>query len=427
MGHELRRRQVLKGIAGTAGVAGYLGTTGVAARQESQVNLGILMATTGDLGPLGADIQPAAELPVTQLGDSEAPIAISSQTEDTATDPQTGISAAEALVNAGYPMVNGPMASNVNMQVTQQVFIPNQVVGCSPSSTAPSVTDLEDDDFIFRTAPSDVLQGDVLAQVAIDTLGAETTATLHLNDDYGQQLSGSYVGAFEEQGGDVLNEVSFEPEQPSYTSRIQQALADDPDTLMIVGFPQSGIQLFRDYYSQFDTGADILITDGLATPDLPADVGNDLENVTGTAPSAGGPEQEFFEDLYEQEYGRSPTVFTSNAYDSSAVLILAHVAAGASDGAAIRDNMRTVANPNGEEVGPSTLGEAVEMVANGDEVNYQGASSTVDFDENGDVVSATFDILEFDAQAEAIEVIETIEFEGDDENGDESESESEDD
>jgi ABC-type branched-subunit amino acid transport system substrate-binding protein len=106
------------------------------------------------------------------------------------------------------------------------VFIPNQIVGCSPSSTALSVTNLDDDDYIFRTAPSDQLQGRVMAQVASDRLGNSTAATLYVNNDYGQQLSERFTEVFQDTfGGTVSNQVAFNIGESSYTSVIETALS----------------------------------------------------------------------------------------------------------------------------------------------------------------------------------------------------------
>lgn len=189
-----------------------------------EAEVGILMPETGDLGPLGGPIRDAALLAADQINDADVDVTVNTQVEDTQTDPQVGISGANALVNAGFPAVVGPAASNVNFQVTEQVFIPNSVVGISPSSTAPGVTDLDDNGFIFRTAPSDALQGPVMAEVVLDQLGASSTGTLFLNDDYGQALEESYAAGFEERGGEVRNRVSFEPEQPSYSSQWTEVL-----------------------------------------------------------------------------------------------------------------------------------------------------------------------------------------------------------
>jgi len=186
-----------------------------------------------------------------------------------------------------------------------------------------------------------------------------------------------------------------------------------PDLLTVIGYPESGIQLFRDYYSASDGAEDILVPDGLQDSSLPGQVGNPMDNVTGTAPAAGGPNQEAFTQLFRDQYDAAPGVFTSQSYDSTAALILANVAAGENSGPAIRDQMRRIANPDGEEYGPDQFVEAVEAVANGENINYQGASSAVNFDENGDPASAAYSIWEFGGlDAESVENLETQTFEG---------------
>ena len=419
------RRTVVKslGAAGIAGLAGCLGgdgeddenggTNGEGTDTDREIMVGVLQPTTGDLGDLGGPIADAAVLPGTQLEDADIPFGIDIQQEDSQTDPEAGISAAQALVDGGYPAITGAASSNVTIPVAEQVAIPNGVVMCSPASTAPSITDLDDDDFIYRTAPSDALQGTVMAEVGFEDLDFETAATFFLNNDYGQQLSDTFVESFEELGGTVTQEVAFEPQQPSYTTPLQNALGDDPEVLIVIGYPDSGEQIFRDYYANFDGEETIMVTDGLRDEGLPGNVDNPMENVIGTAPLAAGPEEEFFADLYEEEYGSTPGVFTAQAYDATAVLILANVAAGDNDGTAVRDNVPAVANPDGEEVGPSNLDEAVQMVADGEEVNYQGASSPVNFDDNGDMERVTYEIFEF--SADGIETTDTIEFEADEE------------
>ncbi|WP_331233697.1 ABC transporter substrate-binding protein [Natronorarus salvus] len=376
---------------------------------DRDLMVGVLQPTTGDLGDLGGPIRDAAVLPGIQLEDAGIGFGIDIQDEDTQTDPEAGISAAEALVDGGYPAITGAASSGVTIPVAENVAVPNEVVMCSPASTAPAITDLDDDGFVFRTAPSDALQGEVMAELASEDRGYESASTFFLNNDYGQQLSDSFVEAFEELGGEVTTTVAFEPEQPSYSSLLQEALDDEPDVMIVIGYPDSGEQIFRDYYADFDGEETIMVTDGLRDGNLPANVDNPMENVIGTAPLAAGPEEDFFADLYEEEYGSAPGVFNAQAYDATAVLLLANVAAGDNDGAAIRDAIPDVANPNGEEVGPSNLDEAIEMVANGEEVNYQGASSSVDFDENGDMVAVTYEIFEF--SEEGVETLEEIDFE----------------
>ncbi|MFB6118737.1 ABC transporter substrate-binding protein [Halosegnis sp.] len=426
MSKKFNRRTVIKsaGVAGMIGLAGCSGTSGggngdatgteggmtsTESEMGRTLKQGVLLPLTGDLGSLGKPIRDGAILPAAQL-EGETSYTIDIREEDTETNPQAGISAANSLINNGYPAITGPASSGVNLQVTRNAMIPNQTVGCSPSSTSPAVTDLDDDDYIFRTAPSDALQGQVIAQVGNERIGADDAATMYVNNSYGQALSQSFASSFEEQGGSVKQQVAFQKEQSSYSSQLEEALNDSPQMLVVIGYPASGVQLFRDYYNDFDNGTPIVVTDGLISNDLPDNVDNDMQNVTGTAPKASGPGRDAFDQLYNQEYGRSPGVFNAHAYDATAVSLLANIYGGENSGTAVRDNMRRAANPEGEEFGPDSLVEAIEAAAAGDDVNYQGASSAVDFDDNGDMKAVSYSIYE--VQDRDFNAVDTVQFGG---------------
>src|SRR5699024_1671736 len=103
----------------------------------------------------------------------------------------------------------------------------------------------------------------------------------------------------------------------------------------------------------------ILVTDGLRAPELPSDVGQSMTNVVGTAPIAAGPAKQFFTKSFKDEFGNEPGVFTSQAYDATAVQMLAIAAAGENTGSAVQQNMASVANPGGAEVTPENLAEGI--------------------------------------------------------------------
>ena len=373
---------------------------------ERDVMHGILQPETGDLGELGTPIADAAELPSLQLADEGSPVTVDVQREDSETLSEAGISRAEDLVAGGYPSFTGAAASDVTIPVANSVAIPNEVVMISPASTAPEITDL-DGDYVLRTAPSDALQGGVMAEVAIDE-GWDTAASMFTNDAYGQALGAEFGTAFEDLGGEVLEEVPFEPEQASYTSELEEALGADPDFLMLVAFPVSGIQIFRDFYGDFDE-IPVMVTDGLIEDGLPDDVDNPMDNVVGTAPAAAGPEVDAFNDLYNDQFGTSPGVFNAQAYDASAVQILANLRGGENEGPAISEQIRAVTSGGGEVVGPSNFADAVELAAEGEEIEYQGASSPVEFDENGDMTAVAYDIYDFEDFE--INVVDSVDFE----------------
>ncbi|NJO85617.1 MAG: amino acid ABC transporter substrate-binding protein, partial [Synechococcaceae cyanobacterium RM1_1_27] len=118
-----------------------------------------------------------------------------------------------------------------------------------------------------------------------------------------------------------------------------------------------------------------------------------LEGSLGVSPQAltDSNSYEFFASSYEESFGElPPTPYIDTSYDAAFVLALAIQKAGSStDGAAIRDALRQVANAPGTEILPGEWEKAVELIAAGEDIQYTGASGGINFDDNGDV-SGTF-------------------------------------
>ncbi|MFC4439429.1 MULTISPECIES: ABC transporter substrate-binding protein [Natrialbaceae] len=406
-----KRRELLSavGVAGFSGLAGCLssvsgldvrdGDDGDGGGTDRTLKLGIMQPISGDLGSVGEPIRDAALLPISQV-EAEIDLEIEYEVVDTETSPSAGVQGAARLVRDGYPMVNGPAASDVTLQATQQVLIPHRVVSCSPSATTPTITALNDAGLVFRTALSDSLQAVVLAEQAVTDLGRETAATMYVNNDYGWQLSQAFTQAFQAtHDGTVTAQVPVNEESDSYAAELDEARADDPSLLVVIGYPETGAQLFTDLGDDKDE-IDVLVTDGLRDGELHEEVDRSIDGIRGTAPLVGGPGEGFFTELYEDAYDDEPGIFTAHAYDSTAVLLLANAYAGQNDGTAIRNAMQTVTNGPGEVIDPERLAEGIELAAQGENVEYQGASSSLSFDQNGDATDATFEYWEFDRNAD---------------------------
>ncbi len=157
---------------------------------------------------------------------------------------------------------------------------------------------------------------------------------------------------------------------------------------MVIGYPENGAVILRQaleggLFKRF------VLTDGMRSPDLAAQVGADqLEGSIGTSPQARTDTKAYqsFVQAYEAAYGEvPPTPYIDTAYDAAFLLALAIQKAGSTDGTAIRDALRQVANPPGTEILPGEWAKAVELLKKGEDINYTGASGSLDFDENGDV------------------------------------------
>lgn len=398
MGQLKSRRQLLRtlGAGSVLGVAGCIGDGGTTSSDsDTTIRMGVLSAQSGELSTIGQSIVDSITLATDQVNDANNGITVDIQVEDTETDPLVGASRAEDLADEGYPMICGPLRSNVSQQVVSEVAVPRDIVVCSPVSTAPSLAFLEDNRLFFRTAPDDSLQGQALASITSERLENSSAAVLHVNDTYGKQLSESFVQAFEGNfGGTVNSTVSFESGRPTYVPPVQSAMSGDPDTLLLIAFPESGAQILSDFNRSFQTeDVDILVSNGNQYVNFPENV--DPSNIGGTSPGANGPGLEFFNEQYQQAYGREPSIFNEHAYDAAATLMLAHARAEEPSGEALRNNIWWNTDDRGEAAQPETLSDGIETAAGGGYVAYNGVSGVVEFNRRGGQTSAVYNYFQY--------------------------------
>ena len=128
--------------------------------------------------------------------------------------------------------------------------------------------------------------------------------------------------------------------------------------------------------SSIDTGAFdwFLMADGMVGQSLIEAIGDGLTGSVASAPGSDSPNAARFADAARQAGFKGEAPFVGEAYDATALLILAAQAAGSTDRAAIRSKIMAVANAPGEAIGPSELGKALDLLAAGKEVDFQGAT-----------------------------------------------------
>lgn len=410
MRHRVGRRDVLRGIGGTTavGLAGCLGGDGGTESVGREIRLGILMGTSGRFDEIGPPVRDAAQLVPDQVDGADTDFTVDARFEDTGASPEQGVARAEALIDAGYPMLCGALHGPVNTLVATTAAVPQGVTMCTPAITSAALSDLDDDGLVFRTVATEALQGRMLAKLAAERRGADIAATLYRDDAYGSQISQGFVAGFEDtHDGTVTDEVAFEPGADSYAGAVEQALAGAPGLLVLIGYPSSGVQLFGDLSTAADPGdLAVLVSDGLQSSNLRSQVDYDLRGVGGTSPSTEGPGLSAFRSTYESSVGTDSGsgAYVRQAYDAAATLVLANAAADENDGRAVRDQMRAVTGSGGTEITAGNLIEGLELAARGEAINYQGVAGPVAFDSNGDLSTGAYDCFEF--TADGLEVVE---------------------
>ncbi|ABE58772.1 MULTISPECIES: ABC transporter substrate-binding protein [Chromohalobacter] len=354
------------------------------------LKIGVLVPLTGDLQSYGEPALKAAQLAAKEINAAGGVLGedVEISSGDTQTSPQPGVAAAQKLVNIeGVNAIMGALSSGVTIPVAQSVAKAEQIPQVSSASTSPVITSLDDDDFLFRTVPSDAFQGVALSEVTQEK-GYENVSIIYINNDYGKGLAEAFTQAFEKAGGTVSATVAYEQGQAAYRGELQQAASDDAEALVLVGYPENGQTILRQaleggFFRNF------VFTDGMKAPELVDNLGAQyLEGSVGTVPQArdDSPGAQHFSSAYESEYDSlPPKPYLDTAYDAFYLLSLAAQAAGSTDSVAIRDQLRAVANPPGEQVGPGEFEKAVKLLEEGKEIDYEGASGSVNFDDNGDV------------------------------------------
>ena len=341
---------------------------------------------TGDLQAYGEADLKGIEFAVEQInaagGVNDEPIEM--MVADTQTTPQAGVDAAQKLINIdSVDAIVGALSSGVTIPVARTVTSREGVPQISNASTSPTITGLDDDDFLFRTVPSDAFQGVALANL-VSGKGLSSVGVLYVNNAYGQGLADAFSEAF---SGEVTEAIAFEQGQASYRGELQQAASGGAEALVLIGYPESGGVILRQsleggFFTRF------VFTDGMKAPEIIERIGAQyLNGAFGTVPQSADTEGlRVFREAYTAAYGELPgKPYYDTAYDAAFAIALAAQKAGSNDSGAIRDNLRAVANPPGETVFPGEWEKAMKLIADGQDINYEGASGSVDFDDNGDV------------------------------------------
>lgn len=360
------------------------------AQAEKSVKIGALMPMTGDLQAYGESCYTGVKLAVEQINADGGVLGSKLELKlgDTQTKPQPGIDAAQKLVSVeNVSAIVGALSSGVTIPVASSVTTSSGVVLMSPASTSPVITGLKDSDFLFRSVPSDAYQGVALAQL-VEESGFDNVATLYVNNDYGEGLAVNFEKAFVKKGGTVSQTLAYEPGNASYRGELSKAASKGAEALNLIGYPENGITILRQALEE-GLFTKFIFSDGLKAPEIIEAIGAKyLNGSSGTVPQAlsDTPSAQNYLAAYKKRFGQvPPKPYIDTSYDAAFVLSLAIEKCGETEGKAVRDSLRDVANPPGVQVLPGEWAKAVKLLSEGKDIDYVGASGSVDFDQNGDV------------------------------------------
>lgn len=353
---------------------------------DEGVTIGLLAPLSGELGTFGEIVsrgyQTAAET-ANATGLLECgPISFVSA--DSQTDPEVGRQEAERMIAGGAVAIAGPtsdvMVALVPLAQSEEVVI------TSPYSGSTALNELGGD-FVFRTVGPDTNDGIAAAKWMSDQ-GYQAIAVFTQQEE--QQLSAGNAAraALADLGANVVVDQEFAPGEASYSGVLATVLAENPDVIYLAGGQESSLTIINEA-AQLGYAGDWLFSADLATDETVEAAGADiLEGVAHTVVSSTDQTTDVykaFESLHMDVTGEEPGPFGANAFDGMNLIALAMVASGGCDGASINSALVDV-SAGGTKV--TSFQEGAELLAQGEDIDYDGASGPVDLDETGSVTNS---------------------------------------
>ena len=398
----------LSAIMSTTVLALALSTPFAAAQEVPSIELkvGALAGLSGDLAQGGQPWSEAARLGVEDLAAQVESWGWTDKlkitfvgAEDSQGNAQGGIEAAKKLAGVnGANIIVGDFFSSVTVAAAQSVFIPEEVLAFT-GGTAPSITDLNKSTgatWLWRMAPPDSIQGPVAAKLVAEALGADKTLNIAArNDTYGVGLLDAFKQAWIAGGGKIGTETVYNPDAPTLDTEAQQIASGSPDGWFLVSFCgdwgklKGPLQRAGTWDPTKTFGGDAL--GGCPAPN---------ETLAGMRNSRGdvesGTSNAAWVKLFEERANDSVPFasFSVEAFDAPYVAFLAALAAKSSDTNAIRKQIPAVTGAPGAICDFTTLKTCVDAILAGQDVDFEGASGALAFNEFGDPTIVTYVVLE---------------------------------
>ena len=380
-------------------VAALLATSMLSASALAQdadpVKVGLLLGFTGPLESQTPNMGASVDMAVAEINASGKFLGGKTleiiRGDSTCGDSAAAVAAATRLVEADKIVsIIGGLCSGASGAMLQAVARPNGLMMISPSATSPALSTVEDDNLFFRMAPTDARQGVVIAKMMQEN-GIKSAAITYTNNDYGKGLSDSVKSAFEELGGTITLNASHEDGKGDYSAEVGALASAGGDILVVVGYSDQGgkgiIQAALDSES-FDK---FFLPDAMVGDVIFSTFGADIDGSLGTVPGTGGESAEAFKAMAAKA-GFDTTVYTAEAYDATILTALAMQAVGTSDSSVAAEKVFEIANAPGEKIYPGEFAKAVEILAAGGQIDYEGASSVTLVGE-GDAAGSYREIL----------------------------------
>jgi branched-chain amino acid transport system substrate-binding protein len=385
------RRTLLKGLGAAAALP--LAAPWVRrARAAEPVRIGMVIPFTGATGAYGPEMDKAAKLVATAINEAGGILggrSIELIVEDSESSPTAGLAATKKLLEVDdVEAIIGYWGSPVAMAAKQLIIDAGKVMMVSCAANA--VTEEPHGGHIWRFQAKSTQWGPAGAKIMLAE-GQRKIAILAQQNPFVISMVEPFRKEIESQGGEIVKEVVYNPDQPSYRAEVEEVFGMEPDGVFIPGLLTDFSSIVKEYYrAGFTTPITTLSiaadANGKFLENVGPEIAEGIHHFQPAPPLASANYKRFLEQMGEP--ADTVFLFAGNAYDQMAVAALAMEKAGTADGAVWTKQVPFVSNPPGTRVMDPV--EALEMVRAGEDIDFVGAGSDNDFDETGDQLNRHF-------------------------------------
>ncbi len=362
--------------------------------------VGTLFPLTGEDSALAPALTGSAQLAIDDINEAggilgQEVLLFEGDSGDNATD--TANQTVDQLITSGSDVIVGAVATDVSQRVIDKIITSN-VIQFSPANSWPGFTDYDDNGLYFRTAPSDLLQAGVLADV-INRDGRRTVALTYQSTEYGEALADAFTQSFTELGGEVTERLPYPPDTTDFTAIADVILRSGADTAVTIGFDETaalvetldGLGIGPSTYPVYGVDANTPTIGTLVTDPAVVDGFVGVEPAVGTA---------FLFDFTQQVDDRAETdgfyVYAPETYDAIIISALATEIAGTDEPSAVAAQINDVTRGG---VQCSTFADCLELAISGEDIDYEGLGGPYEFTDAGEPTAASFRVLTYGGAA----------------------------
>ncbi len=357
--------------------------------------IGELLPSTGDLAFVGPPEFAGVDVAIKDINSAGG--VLGKPVKTVAADsgdgtPNIAPTSVDKLLNQKSDVIVGAASSSVSLSVIDKI-ISDGVVEISPANTSTVFDTYKDKGLYFRTAPSDVLQGAVMSNLVVGD-GYKNIAILARQDSYGEGLADQVAKGIEAGGATVATKTLYSADASNFTAEVNKVAATNPDAIVLIAFEET-TKIIPTMIAKGIGPADLQVymTDGGTADYSKAFDPGTLEGVKATYPGA-----ELTGDFKQRMLQEDPklTEFTygEEAYDATILSALAATAAKDDAGTSIASQLVAV---SGEGEKCTTYADCVKLLDAGKDIDYDGVSGPIDFNDTGSPSKATIGIYKYEA------------------------------